>query len=141
MSDVELLLSEQHPSTQRYALLSNEGDSIWLYLTAPGAPQIIASAWVANVIEAPATVDVSQYRSQSRPPPAPADVVGVDARFEQPAEVEWSLHWLEAGEGVQVIANGRPRAAILAKAERGLCRAIAVEGPWGAPWPETGVAS
>ena len=135
MGDDHLLLTEQHRDTKRYAILANEGDSVWLYLTAPGDARIVADVWVANVIEAPQAMDLEPYRSQSRPPPAPADVVGEGAQIEAPGSVDWKFLWMEDGEGIQVILNGSPRAALLASAKRGLCRAVAVEGPWGAPWP------
>ena len=46
MTDDELFLDDEHPASSRFAVLEDDGKSIWLYLTEPGTRQPAADAWV-----------------------------------------------------------------------------------------------
>jgi hypothetical protein len=44
--------SEQHPLSRRWAVVEHDGEAAWLYLTAPGSPQPIASCFLYNKSDA-----------------------------------------------------------------------------------------
>jgi hypothetical protein len=134
MSDA--LLVQQHERSGRTAIVADEGDSVWLYLTEPHLRAIAADCWLFNRVVAPPTADsepqLSSYRAQALPPPAPSGMVGpgaVRTSLIDSVHVEWSpdgnavAAWAEA-ELIGFITPGR---------RRGFSRFLLAEGPWGAP--------
>ena len=74
------LLTQEHERSGRTAIVADEGDSVWLYLTEPHAATIAADCWLFNRIAAPSAevlhVRLDDYRARALPLPAPADTVG-----------------------------------------------------------------
>ena len=139
MSDT-LRVSERHPDSRRTAMIVDEGDSVWLYLTSAGSEEIISDCWLMNRIPAPRYADLAEqegaerYREEGLPPPAIAEVVAEGAFRETPLEAaRWRFTWAANGESVAAyyetvllgfIARGEPR---------GFSRFLRVASPWGEP--------
>ncbi len=132
MSDGNLFLQSQHPESLRHAILEDDGTSAWLYLTEPDKPKPVADTWVYNRIKAPSREEVRAY--QGGPPPAAEGCAGPNALCSDPHDHEWALLWSSAGDSVAVVRDGMPLACIVSGHERGFCRDLVGDGPWGNTW-------
>ena len=54
-----LFLDEQHPISRRFAVLEDDGNSAWLYLTEPNGERPCADAWVYDRIAPPSREELS----------------------------------------------------------------------------------
>jgi hypothetical protein len=135
-----LHLSERHPGSGRTALIVDEGDSVWLYLTDASGNGVTADCWLMNRIPAPRYAELAEtggaerYRDAGQPPPAIAEVVAEGAFHAAPLEAaRCRFTWAANGESVAAyyetvllgfIARGEPR---------GFSRFLRVGSPWGEP--------
>jgi hypothetical protein len=132
------LLSREHQQSGRTAIIADEGDSVWLYLTEPHATAIAADCWLFNRIVAPSAAALQarlgEYRAQALPPPAPADTVGPRGLRELPLEPDSvALTWSATGDAVAAWVEGELVGFIGPGDRRGHSRHLLAEGPWGAP--------
>ena len=133
-------VSERHPGSHRTAIIADEGDSVWLYLTDASGEGITADCWLVNRIPAPRYAELAEtegaerYRGEGLPPPAIAEVVAEGAFRAAPLDAaRCRFTWAANGESVAAyyetellgfIAHGEPR---------GFSRFLRVASPWGEP--------
>lgn len=125
------LKSEQHPHSRRWAVVGDEGDSVWLYLTAPDSQRPIADCWLLNTIPAPD--DVSAYRASKSAPAATREFAGPHARGVVPEARAVRFQWSADGESVAVVVADELLGFIAAGQPRGFSRHLIAEGPFGHP--------
>ena len=135
------LIARRHERSGRTAIVADEGDSVWLYLTAPRERRIAADCWLLNRIPAPSgdvlRSRLDHYRSQAVPPPAPAEEVGPGAlRASALSAADVDLTWSQDGEAVAAWVDGQPVGYLAAGDRRGHSRHLSVAGRWGAAWDE-----
>jgi hypothetical protein len=131
----ELLVSEQHPTSRRWAIVEDDGVSAWLYLTAPEAAKPVADCWLYNRVPAPPDSELRNWRGG--PPPVSASFADPAALMAPPEEPAVRLQWSDDGEAVAVFF-GPQLAGFIAPAEsRGLSRNLQASGPFGHPLDET----
>ena len=128
----DLFLTDQNKVSRRFAVLEDDGNCAWLYLTEPDSRRPVADAWVYNRIEAPSTNDIKSY--MGRAPPAAVGYVGNLAQCLEPQSHNWTFLWSVNGESVAIAKDGEPMAYILAGEKRGYSRELIKVGPWGSPW-------
>jgi hypothetical protein len=133
----ELTVSDPHPSSGRTAIVADEGESVWLYLTGPDG-SIAADCWLYNRVPAPSTAALrprlGEYRARGAPPPAPAEVVGPSAHRDAPLDpVTVTLAWSADGEAVAASVDGVLVGFIAPGVRRGYSRHLRAAGPWGSP--------
>ena len=136
MSD-DFWISSQHELSGRAAVVAEEGESVWLYLTEPGGEPIAADCWLANRVPAPDAADIErrtdEYRERGAPPPAPRDVVTDDALLEGALDARRvRFAWSADGEAVAVWVD-EALAGFIAAGEEGYSARLRTEGPWGRP--------
>ena len=142
MSDREPLFIAWHSEQSgRSAEICEEIDSVWLYLSDPGAKKVSVSSWLLNTLEAPAEPMQEPYRSQSVPPPAPAAFVESGGVLPVPDASRWNVLWGARGEAVAALLDGRPIGMVRVGQARGFARFIrAGAAPWALPWNEPAFA-
>ena len=128
------LASDRHPATGRQAMVCDEGESVWLYLTDVDGRDLVADCWLFNTIIAPD--DLSAFANRDRPAPAIARFAGPDARRGLPGTNEISIAWSADGHDACVRMAGVPIGFIDARGRRGFSRHLLAEGPWGQPFDE-----
>jgi hypothetical protein len=136
------LVAITHDHSRRTAIMADEGDAVWLYLTHPDELHIAADCWLLNRAAAlPSDVLRSrfeEYRSQALPPPAPAEAVGPGSLRTGALEAaDVALTWSQDGEAVAAWIDGQPVGFIGPGERRGHSRHLRLPGPWGADWDET----
>ncbi|CAG0944281.1 hypothetical protein ANRL1_01662 [Anaerolineae bacterium] len=134
MSDDNLFLEDQHPTSRRFAIFEDDGTSAWLYITKPDMQTPVADVWVYNRIPAPPTEEVPLYRGG--PPPAPVGYARDTAFCRCPTAYEWSFIWSRDGESVAITKDGVAVACIVAAQKPGHGRELMKNGPWGNTWSE-----
>jgi len=132
------LLALKHKRSRRTAIVTDEGDSVWLYLTEPSALTIVADCWLLNRVltssAQPMLPPFGDYRAQALPPPAPADVVGPNALRKGPLKpTDVDVTWSANGEAAAAWVDGELVGFIAPGERRGYSRHLQVRGPWGAP--------
>jgi hypothetical protein len=128
----ELLRSEQHPRSGRWAVFEDDGTSAWLYLTQPNTMEPVADCWLYNRVPAPAPGDVQRYRDG--PPPASTDYASTDSTRPMPDEAAIAFRWSPDGESVAVWIEQEPVGFIAHGQPRGFARHVKKTGPWGQTW-------
>jgi len=135
----DIVHSETHPRSTRSAIVADEGDSVWLYLTEPGEETITGDCWLANKGAALGREELRAqsdlYRAQDVPLPAPREVLTVAAHpgQETPSAESLDFRWTTDGEGVAILVDHVVLACIPPGARRGYNRNLVVAGPWGTP--------
>jgi hypothetical protein len=135
-----LRVTERHPDSQRMAIIADEGDSVWLYLTVASGDEVTADCWLMNRIPAPRYSDLAEnqgaerYRDVGLPPPAIAEVVGDGAFRDEPLHAS-RCHFTWAADGQSVAAYyGTELLGFIAWGEpRGFSKFLRVASPWGEP--------
>jgi hypothetical protein len=131
-----LLLSYFSDVSKRTAIVADEGDSVWLYLTEPETQRPERDCWLLNTTTAPASPDFARYREQGQPPPAPASIIDPDGVRTTPAPDRWSVRWSTDGEAVAVALDGNPIGFVRSSEQRGCARFLLRASPWGSPWDQ-----
>lgn len=129
-------LIERSPVSGRDGIVSDEGDSVWLYLSDPARREIVADVWLYNKIAAPpaASLERARYQEADRPPPAVAEVLDDGAKAAVGGDFsKLRLEWAPDGEAVAVW-RGVKLLGYVAAAERvGRNPALREKCFWGAP--------
>ncbi len=134
MTNTDIVM-ERSDDSGRTAVIREEIDSVWLYLSGPGEARPDVACWVVNTIDAPPAPDFAAYRSQSAPPPLPASRLA--ATPPDPARGDWSLLWSQDGHAVAALLNERPVAFVVGDRPRGYARYVkGGADPWALPWDE-----
>lgn len=136
MSDT--LIVRRHDQSRRTAIIADEGDSAWLYLTESDTEAISADCWLFNRVAVPSLAILEgqfpAYRLQALPPPAPADVIAADSvRDGDLRAIDLQVRWSRDGHGVAAWESGQLIAFISPDSRHGFSRYLLLEGPWGAP--------
>ena len=133
-------VSERHPDSHRTAIIVDEGDSVWLYLTEASGEGITADCWLVNRIPAPRYAQLAEsegaerYRDEGLPPPAIAEVVAEGAFRPAPLEAaRWHFTWATNGESVAAYYGTELLGFIVRGEPRGFSRFLRVASPWGEP--------
>jgi len=130
------LLHEAHPTSGYAAVIADEGEAVWLYLTTEG-PAIVADCWLLNRGPALTREDLraraDAYRARGAPPPAPAEALHARAVPGYPILPAFALRWNAAGTAVAATVDAAVLALVQATERRGYHRDLAAAGPWGAP--------
>ena len=130
-----LFLSFPCDRSRRTAVIAEEIDSIWLYLSAPGEQKPQRDCWLLNTTAV--VHEQSYYRQRGAPPPAPADRVGPEGVASPPATERWSVQWSVDGHSVAALLDGLPIGVISATGRGGMARFIGTGAdPWALPWDE-----
>src|SRR5688572_22540106 len=134
MRDTDIII-EQSDVSGRTAVIREEIDSVWLYLSGPDEDRPDVACWGLNTIDAPQQPDFAAYRSQSAPPPLPGShLAGTPP---DPGQGEWSLRWSRDGHATVALLDGQPIAFVVAGRPRGYARYVkAGADPWALPWDE-----
>ena len=132
MPDPLLVISEPHEISARTAIVADEGDSIWLYITEANSSDIVGACWVANGEGMPEEPDLQSYTQKNLPPPAPAQVLHTGNTISNTLESSWELAWATNGQSACLFVNGEARAVITPSG--GYTRFLAMDCPWGKPW-------
>lgn len=135
-----LHVTERHPDSHRTAIIADEGDSVWLYLTVASGQAVMADCWLMNRIPAPRYAELAEsegaerYRGNGLPPPAIAEVVAEGAFHEGPLDAA-HCRFIWAADGNSVAAYYRTDLlGFIAWGEpRGFSKFLRVGSPWGEP--------
>jgi len=133
-------VTERHPDSRRTAIIADEGDSVWLYLTDAGGEAVTADCWLMNRIPAPRYAELAEiegaerYRDEGLPPPAIAEVVAEGAFRAAPLEAALCrFTWAANGESVAAYYETQLLGFIVRGEPRGFSRFLRVPSPWGEP--------
>ena len=126
MASANLFLSDQNAHSLRHAVVEDDGDVAYLYLTAPQLTTVDAAAWIYNranfrVIPPPASGAESFDRTASGACP-------------NPAASDWTFLWSHDGQSVAVLADGFPMACIINATNPGYSRGLAASNSLGNAW-------
>ncbi len=128
MTGAKLFLIDQHAQSLRHAVVEDDGEAAFLYLTAPQSTTIVASAWIYSRSQLPAI-------PPGRPDGAESGGVAAGA-FRDSAGNDWALRWSPDGHSVAVVANQFPLACILAGSNPGYSRGLRAPNALGRVWDE-----
>jgi hypothetical protein len=129
-----LCLESDCEASGRIAIVSDEGDSVWLYLTRTSGDDFERDCWLFNKPSAPGMPDLDRYQADSVPPPAPAEYIDAAGTRECPSEERFQLQWSDDGESALLLLDGVPLGLVSSQEEHGVSRYLLRESGWGRPW-------
>lgn len=129
-----LLISFESHASGRKAVVAEERDSVWLYLTTPGALRPERDYWLLNTPHAPEAPDLAAYRGSAGPPPAPRADIEPSGVRESPSAERWEVRWADDGDAVIVLLDGLAIGLCAMSLDRGVTRFLRRPGAWGMPW-------
>ena len=137
----DLFIAFYHKPTGRHAVLEDDGLTAWLYLHAPSNdPHRTAAVEKACfVYNRKAPIDTSETtKHRPKPPAIDQHYASESAITENPASHDWTIQWSLRGEAVLLTRDGQPWCLIEVSGgnNRGHCKSIRAEGPWGSPWDQ-----
>ena len=130
-----LFIDSQHPVSERWAILEDNGKSCWLYLTVPQEPRPERDCFVYSPVPPVEQLDVEAMK-QGSPPTLTKEIATPQAMISGPSESDFELRWSSDGNSVAVIYQQTPIAMIVQGQKSGLSRALSKESPFGVPWDD-----
>jgi hypothetical protein len=127
-------ISEQNPTSRRWAVFEDDGVSGWLYLTEPGSENPTSDCWVYNCVGVTESAD--KYMARGVAPPAPASYTDTNSEITVGDESAFGFRWAEDGESVAIFINDLLMGFIISGQKRGYSRNLVKNGPWGNPLDE-----
>src|SRR5689334_11253603 len=117
-------LSSESAASGRSAIVADEGDSVWLYLTVADQQKIEADCWLFNCIDAFDSSEFqsrsAEYRERGEPPPETRDVVDASSKLAGELDAgRVQVQWSADGEAVAALIDGGVAGFIDAKKRRG----------------------
>ena len=130
-----LFVTSRCPASGREAQVSEEIDSIWLYLTLPGSLKVDTAVWLLNTPAAPAEPAREPYRSQAAPPPLPARLLLPGGICPVPGMERWRLVWSQNGLAAAALLDEKAIGFVQAGKRRGHALFV-MDGAqsWALPW-------
>jgi hypothetical protein len=137
--DEDILVCSYSESSQRHAMLADDGRTGWLYLHAPSADPnrtgpVDAVGFAYNRGDPIELKDVQRYRPGS--PPIAKEFASENAMCGEPNAHTWRLAWSRDGQTVVLMRDEEAWCIITPDNPRGYSRAIRAAGPWGSPWSD-----
>jgi hypothetical protein len=126
-------LQDRHPASHRYAILEDNGTTLWLYLTAPDEPTVVAETWIFNHDEPIQSQEWPLFQ-HGRAMFPPEELSPVEVVFDRPEVHSWTFDWSADGEAVAVFCDAQPIAMVQSTRRLGFSRHVIRAGPWGVPW-------
>ena len=130
----EIFLKAQNQLSKRFCIFHDDGESGWLYVTAPEDEKTVADAFAYNRIDPISNSKLKDYTDG--PPPICASHASINAKIEHPHSDQISFVWSTDGESVALLYGTDPIAMIIDPKKYGFSKGIAVDGPWGYPWDQ-----
>ena len=126
-----LYIDDQNSGSKRWAIVADEGDSVWLYLTEPESTRPIADCWLLNKVPAPD--DITKYKDAKSAPAATKAYVSPNALRPVPSEEDVEICWSADGNSVAVLLEGEVLGFIAAGSKYGWSKELVCDGPFGKP--------
>lgn len=131
----EIFISDNNPSTKRWAILEDNGNSAWLYLTKPGTQQPEKDAFVYSPIQPRAELNKNEIQN-GEPPILTKELATKSSVILKAKSTEFSIKWSDDGESVAVIYLGKPISMIVKESKRGYSTSLSKESAFGKPWDQ-----
>lgn len=124
-----MIISQYNFQSGRQAIVSDEGASVWLYLTERNSKEITADCWLLNTVAPPTNLD--EYSVANSAPPVTKTYAGPGSQGTVPVETTVHFQWSADGDSVAVSVNGELLGFIASGNKRGFSKHLLAEGPFG----------
>ena len=129
LSEPPFSLFEQNPISLRHAIVEQDDQSCWAYLTKPDSLEPVSDCWLYNTVPAPPPSWVSDY--EGGPPPACEGVASSEALKPGVTKEHLRCVWNPDGSAVALLLNNTPLGFLTASEPRGYSRYTLRTSPWG----------
>lgn len=129
-----VLASQRSPRSGRWAVVADEGSSVWLYMTDREGTRPVADCWLLNTVPAPTSLN--EQRKRKSAPPVPVAYAAPASLGSVPDETTIAFEWSNDGESVAVSVSGDVLGFIAAGGTRGFSKHLVAAGPFGHPLDE-----
>jgi len=135
-ADTPLFLEAQHAKSRRFAILEDNGNSCWLYLTTPDQPRPEKDCFVYAPVEPIEELNIDAVRDEGEPPILTKNLATNSALLTNPKPSDFRLRWSVDGESIAVVHKGVPVAMIVKDRKRGVSKALNKSSFFGEPWDQ-----
>lgn len=131
----EVFLQSQSQVSKRHAVLEDDGNTAFLYLTAPEILKPVRDAIVYCRVAPEEKVEWENAES-GEPPSLHKAIASPEAVIENPNVEEFDLKWSLDGDAVAVLRNGQPLAFVAASDRIGYSKAVSISSPLVGAWSQ-----
>lgn len=129
-----IFLTSSHPVSRRVAILEDDTEVAYLYLTAPETQRPEKDAIVYTRVPPVSKVNWERIRQTGETPMLREDLASSTAILLAPQEREFSFKWSHDGNSVAVLRNGIPMAFATMSERFGYSKAVSVSSPLANAW-------
>jgi hypothetical protein len=135
-ADMEIVFEAQHPGSKRYAIVEQDGQTAYLYLTEKGVPKPIADAVCYSQIEPVEKLDWDKVASTGAPPSLSKEFASSSAYRSKVDHTKLKFLWSDDGNSVAVVYGDTPLAMIIEAKKPSYSNALKKSGPFGEPFDQ-----
>jgi len=132
----DIFLQSQSPTSERYAVLEDDGKIAFLYLAEPTRPTPVRDAVVYTRIAPGEKVDWDLIQNTGAPPRLEKRIASPTAITSSPKAMDFMFKWSADGESVVVLHKGVPLAFVSMKHRFGFSKAVMATSPVRNPWDQ-----
>ena len=132
----DIFLQSQSPASRRYAILEDDGQTAYLYLTKPNELTPVRDAVAYTRVPPVAKVDWESIRKTGDTPRLPVDLASPSAVIQSPKPSEFQFKWSGDGHSVAILHNGSPLAMAGNQDRFGYSKAVKKASPLANAWDE-----
>lgn len=132
----QIFLSSENAVSGRTAILEDDGQVAYLYLTAPSSAKIERDVILYMRIQPITEVEWKKIMATTSTPRLTIKIASTTAVIEDPAEHEFEFCWSQDGNSVAALRHGMPLGFTSATERLGYSKAVAVTSPFASFWEQ-----
>lgn len=132
----QIFLNSKNALSGRTAILEDDGQVAYLYLTAPSSTKIERDVILYMRIQPITEGEWKKIMATKSTPRLPINMASTTAVIEDPAEREFEFRWSQDGSAVAALRHGVPLAFTSVNERLGYSKAVAVTSPFASLWEQ-----
>jgi hypothetical protein len=132
----QIFLSSKNAVSGRTAILEDDGQAAYLYLTAPSSARIERDVILYMRIQPITEGEWRKIMMSKSTPRLTIHIASTTAVIKDPVEREFELRWSQDGNSVAALRHGVPLAFTSATERLGYSKAVAVTSPFASIWEQ-----
>lgn len=131
----DIFLTNQNNTSNRWAILDDNGKSAWLYLSEKGSSKPYKDSFAYSPIEPVSKINLKAI-NKGEPPVLSKDLASKNAVIENPNQSDFTFHWSKDGESVTLLYKSQPISMIVKESKLGFSKSLKKKSPLGIPWDD-----
>lgn len=133
----DIFITDNNPVSRRWAILEDNGNSAWLYLTKSGTQKPEKDAFVYSPIQPIDKINIEDIKQDGTPPIITNELATNSSVIINAKSKDFKFIWSNDGESVSVLYKGKPISMITKESKQGYSTSLKKESFFGLPWNQS----